>query len=194
MSGPYPEYPASPQYPQQRASYPPVPTRPAPGGPYPANQAQYQLPPGSPQQVPYPYPAYVRPYYPTARPRPTAAIAWYLGLLVFAWFPGIGAIITSIIMIAVGLSCRKDPEPTRTNGTAAASWGVNYLLATILLVGGHYVALFTVIPDGAPFLPWGLIITTWLLISLFHVIISIVFGVRAGRGKVVPFRGIPFIR
>ncbi|WP_219108562.1 hypothetical protein [Actinomyces sp. 594] len=119
-----------------------------------------------------------------------------MGIFVFGFYPGVGAIITSVIMIAVGLNCRKDPEPVRTNGTAAASWGINYLLATIVFLGSFLVYLFAFMPDDGSddFLPWGLPVLAWLLISLIHVIICIAFGVRASRGKVVPFRGIPFIK
>jgi len=187
VSSPYPDYPASP---------PPAPGQPVPGGayPYPGYQAPYPVPPGTPQQVPPP--PYGQPHYLQARPRPTAAIAWYMGLFVFAFFPGVGAIITSVIMIVVGLNCRKDPEPVRTNGTAAASWGINYLLATVLLLGSFLYYMIAILPGlgSDDFLPWGLPVVAWLFISLFHVIICIAFGVRASRGKVVPFRGIPFIR
>ncbi|MDO4900444.1 hypothetical protein [Actinomyces sp.] len=88
----------------------------------------------------------------------------------------------------------------RTNGTAAASWGINYLLATIVFPGIPLLTVFGVLPaDSLPggtddFFPWGALGMAWLLISLFHVIICIAFCVRASRGKVVPFRGIPFIK
>lgn len=141
-----------------------------------------------------PRPPYGRPYYPQARPQPTGAHAWYMGLFVFVLIPGLGSIVAAIVMIAVGHTCRRDPEPARTNGTAAASWGVNYLLATILFLGGFFVEMIVLPPDDlSGFLP-SVPYVTWLIISLFHVIICIAFGVRASRGKVVPFRGIPFIR
>ncbi|WP_103062521.1 DUF3824 domain-containing protein [Actinomyces qiguomingii] len=194
MNSPYPDYPSSPHYPAQQASLPPTQAQPTPGGPYLAYQAPYPVPPGTPQQVPYP--PYAQQHYTAAKPRPTAAIAWFMGLFVFAFYPGIGAIITSVIMIAVGLNCRKDPEPVRTNGTAAANWGLNYLLATVLLLGSFLYYMIAILPGRGSddFLPWGLPVVAWLLISLFHIIISIAFGVRASRGKVVPFRGIPFIK
>ncbi|WP_146750857.1 MULTISPECIES: hypothetical protein [unclassified Actinomyces] len=152
------------------------------------------MPPGTPQQVPPP--PYGGPYYPQARPRPTDAYAWCMGLIVFMMIPGLGSIVASIAMVAVGLRCRRRPEPMHINGTAAASWGINYLLATILLLGSFLVYLFAILPDHGSddFLPWGLPFVIWLLISLLHVIICIAFGVRASRGKVVPFRGIPFIK
>ncbi|WP_147680880.1 DUF4870 domain-containing protein [Actinomyces ruminicola] len=191
MSSPYPDYPGSPESPQQRASLPPTQAQPASGGPY---QAPYPAPQGIPQQVPLP--PYGGPYQPQPQPRLRGAIAWYTGLFVLVLYPGFGAIIASIIMIAVGLSCRKDPEPVRTNGTAAANWGINYLLATVLLLGSFLYYLIAILPGRGSddFLPWGLPVVAWLLISLLHVIICIAFGVRASRGKVVPFRGIPFIK
>ncbi|SDN79789.1 hypothetical protein SAMN05216355_11519 [Actinomyces ruminicola] len=146
-----------------------------------------------PQQVPPPPDG--GPYYPQARPRPTDAYAWCMGLIVFMMIPGLGSIVASIAMIAVGLRCRRRPEPMRTNGTAAASWGINYLLATLIFPGGFFLTLIEVLPaDSGGFFPWGALGLAWMLISLFHVIICIAFGVRASRGKVVPFRGIPFIK
>jgi len=133
-------------------------------------------------------------YSQLVRFRPTGAHVWYLGLLALV-VPYVGSVVASVTMIVVGLRCRRGPEPARSNGTAAACWGINYLLTTIVLIGGFLVYEFTFMPEDAKgVLPWGLPVIIWMLISLFHVIICIAFGVRASRGKVVPFRGIPFIK
>ena len=59
-------------------------------------------------------------------------------------------------MICVGLMYRRQNlEPTRTVGARAASWGLTYLLATLLFLGLHF--------------PIGIPITIWLLISVLHI-------------------------
>ncbi|MDU0348894.1 hypothetical protein [Actinomyces sp. MRS3W] len=198
MSAPYPEYGRAPNRPGQPSQPVPYPQ----SGPqvHRAPNSQpgygYQAPncpglPAAPQQVPYPLDGYPA----QRRARITGGHAWYVGLLVLPMFPGIGSVVASIAMIAVGLVSRRAPEPDRTNGTAAASWGINYFLATILLLGSNLLVIFGVIPDDSDgFFPWGLAMMAWLVISAFHVVISFAFGIRADRGKVVPFRGIPFIK
>ena len=66
---------------------------------------------------------------------------------------------------------RQNLEPTRTVGARAASWGLTYLLATLLFLGLHFYLLFVL--DGTEatdsFFPIGIPITIWLLISVLHI-------------------------
>lgn len=100
-------------------------------------------------------------------------------------------------MICVGLMYRRQNlEPTRTVGARAASWGLTYLLATLLFLGLHFYLLFAL--DGTEaedsFFPIGIPITIWPLISVLHFSLSIVGGVKAGRGRAMGFYGVPLAR
>ena len=100
-------------------------------------------------------------------------------------------------MICVGLMYRRQNlEPTRTVGARAASWGLTYLLATLLFLGLHFYLLFAL--DGTEaedsFFPIGIPITIWPLISVLHFSLSIVGGVKAGRGRTMGFYGVPLAR
>lgn len=100
-------------------------------------------------------------------------------------------------MICVGLMYRRQNlEPTRTVGARAASWGLTYLLATLLFLGLHFYLLFVL--DGTEatdsFFPIGIPITIWLLISVLRFSLSIVGGLKAGRGRAMGFYGVPLAR
>lgn len=152
-------------------------------------QQGYPSAPQSPQPSAYPTPPLVRPS--------SGAASWYAGLLIFCFLPFISSVVASIAMICVGLMYRRQNlEPTRTVGARAASWGLTYLLATLLFLGLHFYLLFAL--DGTEaadaFFPIGIPITIWLLISVLHFFLSIVGGVKAGRGRAMGFYGIPFFR
>lgn len=106
-------------------------------------------------------------------PRPSSgAASWYAGLLILCFLPFINSVVASIVMICVGLMYRRQNlQPTRTVGARAASWGLTYLLATLLFLGLHFYLLFAL--DGTEaadsFFPIGTPITIWLLISVLHI-------------------------
>ena len=118
---------------------------------------------------------------------------WLLGLLVFVMVPIASSIIASVAMIIAGLAGRKTPGLGRYNGAKAADWGLTYLIATVLLGGGHFVLLYISTREQSvyEFFPLGIPITVWALLSVFHVGYCIYAGVQAGQGRRVGFSGIP---
>lgn len=90
----------------------------------------------------------------------------------------------------------RHPRPS----SGAASWYAGLLifclLATLLFLGLHFYLLFVL--DGTEatdsFFPIGIPITIWLLISVLHFSLSIVGGLRAGRGRAMGFYGVPLAR
>lgn len=128
----------------------------------------------------------------------TGAAAWLVGLTVLLCFPFISSLIAGVLMIGVGLTARGKGGLAAHNGVRAANWGMTYLLATIVLVGGHFLMLWYLMvnnPDAVGGLfPFGILIALWVLVSVWHVVVCIWGGVVAGRAE--PFRGngIPFFR
>lgn len=143
-----------------------------------------QPPPPPPYQPPppeYPPPAYQPP------PSKAGGLAWGLGLLVIVCVPIVSSVIASVTMAIVGRSQRHKDPIVAENGRRAANWGLTYLLLTVLLVGGHFTLLYVLTRDGSEiegFFPFGIIITTWAVISLVHVGISIT-GLVAGLNRKV---------
>ncbi|GAB3624778.1 hypothetical protein GCM10027418_28630 [Mariniluteicoccus endophyticus] len=169
----------------------PPPGQQPPGQPYagPPQQA------GQPQ-MPYGPHAYTRPVVVPAAS--TGAISWWAGLLVFALVPFLSSVVAGAVMVVVGRS-QKGKGPVAVEiGRGAANWGLTYLIATVLLVGTHFVLLFTLAGDrpspyADSFFPIGIPITLWLVVTLAHIVVSIVGGVRAGGGRPTHV-GIPFFR
>lgn len=174
---------------------PPSPSSPSRGEPYPApNQTDPTFHPQQATGAPAcPGPGMVPPGYVAPRTPGTGTVPWLLGLLVFAVVPIVSSVIASVAMIIAGLASRKTPGLGRYNGAKAADWGLTYLLATVLLCGGHIVLLYVFAREEpvSDFFPLGIPITAWVLISVFHVGYCIYAGVRAGQGHRVGFSGIP---
>lgn len=139
-----------------------------------------------------PYPGYAPHGYAPLRPA-NGAVAWALGLLVFAFFPLLSSLVGGGAMIVAGRLQRTNGPLAAENGRRAANWGLTYVLATVVLLGTHFGLLIGLqgrIPPG--FFPMGIFITLWLLVSLVHVAVCIVGLVKANSMKVVPWDGIPF--
>ena len=136
----------------------------------------YQPPPPPPHQPP-----------PPPAPSTAGALAWGLGLLVFVCVPIVSSVIASVTMAIVGRSQRHREPLVAENGRRAANWGLTYLLLTVLLVGGHFTLLFVLTSDGSKiegFFPFGIIITTWVLLTVVHVGLSVA-GLIAGLNRKV---------
>lgn len=146
-----------------------------------------------PPQSPVPSAAGSQPYPPSA---PSGALAWGLGLLVLVCVPFVSSIAAGIAMAIAGRGLRGRGEPGASNGRHAANWGLTYLVATVVLVSLHFGLLFALTREHPveDFFPLGIPITLWLLISLLHVVLSIVGLVRAGSGKILSPPAIPFFR
>lgn len=181
---PGPGYPPpGPSYAQQGPGYPPPGPGYAPGSGYAPPPAPGYAPPPPGTGFGYPVP-----------PAPsTGALPWALGLIALFPIPFVGSLAASITMIVAARTPRQQVPSARENANRAANWGLTYLIATVLLVGGHFSALF-VADRIHGFLPFGFIILSWLAISVVHIVFSIVGWVQASQGRRVAVTGLPIFR
>ena len=129
--------------------------------------------------------------------RSSGAGAWFAGLLVLVAVPGVNLVLGPVAMMVAGLrGSRGLLEPERTNRCRAASWGLTFLLGEALLIGAQlYIAQVVFEPgEHVPLFPWGLPAVFGLVLLVSHFAMCIVQGVRANRGGVTRFGGIPFFR
>ena len=139
------------------------------------------------------------PPYVGAPPDPVTrngALAWGLGLVVLMCVPFLSSLLASIAMAVAGRMQRRQGPVAAANGRSAANWGLTYLVLSVLLVGTHFGLLFALTRDEPVqgFFPLGIPITTWLVVSVAHLVICVVGLVRAGRGQVLAVPAIPFFR
>ncbi|MDO5498761.1 MAG: DUF4870 domain-containing protein [Propionibacteriaceae bacterium] len=152
-------------------------------------------PPSGYHRAPQPghYPGPPPPYRQPMR-TPNAAMSWALGLAVFVLFiPFVSSVLAGIAMAVAGRLDRHKGPLAAENGRRAANWGLTYALATVLLGGTHFGVLF-VVKSTQDFYPLGIFLTLWGVISVVHVIVSIVGVVKANSQKLVRWNGIPFFR
>lgn len=202
--------PTEPQHEQQQQQYAPPQAPQAPQVQAPQSQPQYAQPQypqpqyappqyAPPQyaqpQHPYPAPGQPNPYAQYARPV-TGAAAWAVGLIACSFIPGVSAIAACIVMLIVGAQARKRGGLAEVNGRAAMNWAFTYLFATIVLLIAHLALLLSLTDTeyARGFFPIGIPITMWLLLSIVHVVFSIVGLVRASSGKEFRAWSIPVIR
>ncbi|WP_135849410.1 DUF7822 domain-containing protein [Serinibacter arcticus] len=187
-----PPAPPAPPAPTPAPQPAPMPPTPQPSGahpqPYPALPQTYGA-------LPQTYGAPPQPGYAVPPPAPTGT-PWLIGLLALVPIPFLSALVSGIVMASVGRGQRRRGGPNAENGRNAANWGLTYALLTVLLVVGHFVLLFTLARDSGVqgFFPLGTVITLWFALSLVHVVVSIVGGLRAGAGRVFRVPAIPFFR
>ena len=127
----------------------------------------------------------------------SGAGAWFAGLLVLVAVPGVNLVLGPVAMMVAGLrGGRGRVEPGWGNGRRAASWGLTFLLGEVLLIGVQlYIGQVVFGPgEHVPLFPWGLPAVFGLLLLVSHFAVCIVQGVRARRGGVTRFGGIPFYR
>lgn len=151
----------------------------------------YAPPPGYASAPGYP-PAPGYPYAP-ARPASTGALPWGLGLLIFVPIPFISSIAASLAMILSARTAAQQVPSARENANRAGNWGLTYLIATLVLLGGHFSSLF-VGYTSSHFFPFGFIILTWAAVSVVHVVFSIIGLVQASQGRRVSVTGLPVFR
>ena len=127
----------------------------------------------------------------------SGAGAWFAGLLVLVAVPGVNLVLGPVAMMVAGLrGGSRRAEPGRSNGRRAASWGLTFLLGEALLIGARlYIGKVVFGPgERVPLFPWGLPSVFALILMVSHFVVCIVQGVRAHRGGVTRFGGIPFFR
>ncbi len=127
----------------------------------------------------------------------SGAGAWFAGLLVLVAVPGVNLVLGPMAMIVAGLRGGSGRvEPGRGNGRRAASWGLTFLLGEVLLIGVQLYIVQVVFGPGerVALFPWGLPAVFGLILMVSHFAMCIVQGVRAYRGGVTRFGGIPFFR
>lgn len=125
---------------------------------------------------------------PSALPSASGALPWGLGFLALIPFPLVPQLLSAIVMAAVGSSRRRWSGHIGEHGRVAAKWGLTYIAATVLLVGGAAVSglVSNMVDDrGNPAEILALVlIGVWVLgLNLAHVICCIVGVVRANRGR-----------
>ncbi len=204
-----PQTPAQPSYAAPPADGPyasPPTAAPASSGQHPVPPQAAQPYPGAQptagQPGPYPYPVGQPglPYgYPMAQPvrTPTGTLSWALGFLIFLLIPFLSGIISGAAMALTFGAAAKHGGVARENARSAANWGLTYVTLSLVLVIGHFIALFAFSNSrfGDDFFPIGIPIMLYFAVSILHVVLVIVGTVKASSGKVmrVPF-AIPYIR
>ena len=127
----------------------------------------------------------------------SGADAWFAGLLVLVAVPGVNLVLGPVAMMVAGLrGGSRRAEPGRGNGRRAASWGLTFLLGEALLIGTQlYIGKVLFGPgERVTLFPWGLPAVFALILMVSHFVVCIAQGVRAHRGGVTRFGGIPFFR
>ena len=127
----------------------------------------------------------------------SGAGAWFAGLLVLVAVPGVNLVLGPVAMMVAGLrGGSRRAEPGRSNGRRAASWGLTFLLGEALLIGAQlYIGQVVFGPgERVTLFPWGLPAVLGLILMVSHFAVCIIQGVRAYRGGVTRFGGIPFFR
>ena len=127
----------------------------------------------------------------------SGADAWFAGLLVLVAVPGVNLVLGPVAMMVAGLrGGSRRAEPGWSNGRRAASWGLTFLLGEALLIGTQlYIGKVVSGPgERVTLFPWGLPAVFALILMVSHFVVCIAQGVRAHRGGVTRFGGIPFFR
>lgn len=148
----------------------------------------------TPADSPPPYPQ--TPAGPVPHRPPSGMQSWAVGLVVLACLPFLGSVLAGAGMAVSGVLQRSSGGLARANGTGAANWGITYLAATVLLVGGHFFALYMVDTRDLEMSGWFLIpLGLWALVSVLHVVTAIRGMLHAGRGEAFRAPGaLPLLR
>lgn len=181
------------------------PPRPAPHDfyPTPPSSGTTQGPPSSMPGVDVPVPAQPNTEWPNAaQPQfvvaaPTGVVAWAFGLIVLVFLPFFSSLLAAGGMIIAGLLQRSHGELASASGRNAANWELTYLLLTILLVGGHFTTLFLLTHDSPAldgFYPLGWFLTVWAVVTVAHLVFTVVGMIVSSRRKVFRGPAIPFFR
>lgn len=131
--------------------------------------------------------------YPTPPPGQKGTAAWALGFLAYVPVPVVAQIMTGLIMAGVYPTQRTRGPIAHANARNAANWGLTYSILTVVFVGLAIIFAALLTNGGStrasaetavlPLIPLGL----WTLVSLLHVIVTIIGTVTASRGSVFRF-------
>lgn len=124
-------------------------------------------------------------------------VPWFLGLLLLVPIPVVGWLSGGLGPVIAGLSWKVEGAITgRAQARQAASWGLTYLLCSLVLFVAYVWMLLALTKDGPvkEFFPLGIPLAALGLLTLFHLVLCVVGGVWASQGKTMPFYGIPFFR
>lgn len=173
-------------------------TPPAEPEPAPVQPAQVQPAPVQPDSQPYVMPPnpQAQPYVMPQAPMPTGSTAWAVGLLALIPIPFLSALIAGLTMGLIGRGQRITGPLAAANGRNAANWGFTYLTLVVILGVAHFLLLFALTQDGpqSGFYPIGIPLTIFIVVSVFHLIVSVVGMTKAGRREVFTAPAIPFLR
>lgn len=139
--------------------------------------------PTPPPTVPYSVPP----------PGSRGTAAWALGFLAYVPFPVVAQIMTGLIMAGVYPTHKRRGPVAHANARNAANWGLTYSTLTVVLVllAIVFVAFITnggstTAPESVAALPL-IPLLLWMLVSLVHVVVTIIGTVKASRGTVFRF-------
>ncbi|RWZ68113.1 DUF4870 domain-containing protein [Labedella populi] len=119
--------------------------------------------------------------------------AWALGFLAYVPIPIIAQIMTGLVMAGVYPTQKTRGPIAHANARNAANWGLTYSILTAVFVGLAiiFAALLTnggttTASAGAAALPL-IPLALWVLLSILHVIVTVIGTVKASRGTVFRF-------
>lgn len=128
----------------------------------------------------------------------TGAPAWWCSLAVLAFIPAVNGVLASLLMFFVGRSMRDRSPLARVNGARAMNWALTYLITTVVVwgisfTGMAYQPLVDALGDGnrSPMM-WMMMF--WIAHTLVFLVGGVVGAVAAGKQRVVPINGLPFVR
>jgi uncharacterized Tic20 family protein len=131
--------------------------------------------------------------YQTPPPGQKGTAAWALGFLAYVPIPIVAQIMTGLIMAGVYPSHKKRGPLAHANARNAANWGLTYSVLTVVFFGLAIIFAATLTNGGTttasgdvtvlPLIP----IALWVILSIIHVIVTIVGTVTASRGRVFRF-------
>lgn len=130
------------------------------------------------------------------QPSPPGTIAWSWGFLALIPFLLLSALVAGAVMIGAGRSQRRFGPHAAEIGRHVANWGMTYLVVTALLGASHFALLYALSSTSGgsvqDFLPLGIPITIWGLVSVMHFIICSVGASKAKAGEVFKPPALPF--
>lgn len=130
--------------------------------------------------------------YPPVRPA-SGQVPWGLGLLALFPIPFLSAMFAGALMIILGRGKAPSTRIGEQNRANAASWGLTYLILTIILAMADFLMLFHLDDEfGETFFPIGIPLTVWLVLSVLHIGFCIVGLTKAGNGTVFTAPAVPF--
>ncbi|WP_258725026.1 DUF4870 domain-containing protein [Cellulomonas sp. NS3] len=130
-------------------------------------------------------------------PTATGRTSYLLGLLAWLPVPFVSAVIAGIAMAAAYPGQRKRSALAAENARGAANWGLTYALGVVLSVALTIVlgvATQPETPDPGT-VPWPLFLLLAIpVLSVAHLVVTVLGLTRTARGEVYVPRAVPFFR